>query len=61
MPQATGVVGKQHTPKPSRRWAPVKPKGVGFEIPDTFVIRYGIDWAQRNRNLPYVGSVRFAG
>ena len=32
---------------------------IGFEIPDEFVVGYGIDYAQRNRNLPHVGKVRF--
>jgi hypoxanthine phosphoribosyltransferase len=32
---------------------------IGFEIPDEFVVGYGIDYAQRNRNLPYIGKVRF--
>ncbi len=45
--------------KPSRREVPVKATWVGFEIPDTFVVGYGIDYAQRNRNLPHIGSVRF--
>ena len=45
--------------KPSRREVAVKAKWVGFEIPDTFVVGYGIDYAQRNRNLPHIGSVRF--
>jgi hypoxanthine phosphoribosyltransferase len=45
--------------KPSRREAPVKARWVGFEIPDAFVVGYGIDYAQRNRNLPYIGCVRF--
>ena len=31
----------------------------GFEIPDEFVVGYGIDYAQRKRNLPYIGKVRF--
>ena len=30
-----------------------------FEIPDEFVVGYGIDFAQRNRNLAYIGKVRF--
>ena len=30
-----------------------------FEIPDEFVVGYGIDFAQRNRNLPFIGKVRF--
>ena len=45
--------------KPSRREVDVKAKWIGFEIPDTFVVGYGIDYAQRNRNLPHIGSVRF--
>lgn len=45
--------------KPSRREVEVKAKWVGFEIPDRFVVGYGIDFAQRNRNLPHIGAVRF--
>ncbi len=45
--------------KPSRREVDVKADLVGFEIPDEFVVGYGIDFAQRNRNLPYIGSVSF--
>jgi hypoxanthine phosphoribosyltransferase len=45
--------------KPSRREVDVRAKWIGFEIPDTFVVGYGIDYAQRNRNLPHIGSVRF--
>lgn len=45
--------------KPSRREVEVKAKWVGFEIPDRFVVGYGIDYAQRNRNLPHIGAVRF--
>jgi hypoxanthine phosphoribosyltransferase len=45
--------------KPSRREVGVKAKWTGFEIPDRFVVGYGIDYAQRNRNLPYIGAVRF--
>ena len=45
--------------KPSRRETPVTGRFVGFEIPDAFVVGYGIDYAQRNRNLPYIGAVRF--
>ena len=37
---------------------PVKADWTGFEIPDEFVVGYGIDYAQRNRNLPYIGKVR---
>lgn len=45
--------------KPSRREAEVHADWIGFEIPDEFVVGYGIDFAQRNRNLPYIGKVRF--
>ncbi len=45
--------------KPSRREVTVDVDWVGFEIPDAFVVGYGIDYAQRNRNLPYIGAVRF--
>jgi hypoxanthine phosphoribosyltransferase len=45
--------------KPSRREVEIRATWTGFEIPDRFVVGYGIDFAQRNRNLPYIGSVRF--
>jgi hypoxanthine phosphoribosyltransferase len=45
--------------KPSRREIEVDARWIGFAIPDRFVVGYGIDYAQRNRNLPYIGSVRF--
>ena len=45
--------------KPSRREVEVRAKWLGFEIPDEFVVGYGIDYAQRNRNLPHIGKVRF--
>ncbi len=45
--------------KPSRREVDIKATWTGFEIPDAFVVGYGIDFAQRNRNLPYIGTVRF--
>jgi hypoxanthine phosphoribosyltransferase len=45
--------------KPSRRETDVKARWVGFDIPDRFVVGYGIDYAQRNRNLPHIGAVRF--
>ncbi|WP_245779158.1 hypoxanthine phosphoribosyltransferase [Albimonas pacifica] len=45
--------------KPSRREAEVKARFVGFTIPDEFVVGYGIDYAQRNRNLSFIGKVRF--
>ncbi|MEL7026197.1 MAG: hypoxanthine phosphoribosyltransferase [Pseudomonadota bacterium] len=45
--------------KPSRREVSIKATWTGFEIPDEFVVGYGIDFAQRNRNLPFIGKVRF--
>jgi hypoxanthine phosphoribosyltransferase len=45
--------------KPSRREVDMRATWTGFEIPDEFVVGYGIDFAQRNRNLPYIGKVRF--
>lgn len=47
--------------KPTRREVDVRADWTGFEIPDEFVVGYGIDYAQRNRNLPYIGKVRMAG
>ena len=41
--------------KPDRRVVDVKVDYTGFEIPDEFVVGYGLDYAQRYRNLPYVG------
>jgi hypoxanthine phosphoribosyltransferase len=41
--------------KPERREAEVPVRYVGFEIPNRFVIGYGLDFAERYRNLPYVG------
>jgi len=46
--------------KPSRRETHVAADWIGFSIPDEFVVGYGIDYAQRNRNLPFIGNVRFS-
>lgn len=43
--------------KPERRVKEVKVDYTGFEIPDEFVVGYGLDYAQKYRNLPYVGVV----
>lgn len=45
--------------KPTRREVDIKATWTGFTIPDEFVVGYGIDFAQRNRNLPFIGKVRF--
>ena len=41
--------------KPARRTEEVQPDFVGFNIPDFFVVGYGLDFAERYRNLPFVG------
>jgi hypoxanthine phosphoribosyltransferase len=45
--------------KPSRREVEIAATWTGFVIPDEFVVGYGIDYAQRDRNLPHIGKVRF--
>lgn len=47
--------------KPSRRVVPVNVDYVGFEVPDYFVVGFGLDYAQRYRNLPYIGVVEEIG
>ena len=44
--------------KPSRREVEVKIDYLGFDIPDEFVIGYGLDYAQQYRNLPFIGTIR---
>ena len=41
----------------SRRETNIESKWVGFDIPDEFVVGYGIDYAQDNRHLPFIGKV----
>ena len=43
--------------KPERRVVEVNVDYTGFEIPDKFVVGYGLDYQQRYRNLPYIGVV----
>ena len=43
--------------KPDRRVADVHVDYCGFEIPDEFVVGYGLDYAQKYRNLPFIGAV----
>lgn len=47
--------------KPSRREVEIPIDFCGFDIPDEFVVGYGIDYAQNNRNLPFIGTVHFHG
>ena len=44
--------------KPERRVKPIKADYVGFVIPDAFVVGYGLDYAEKYRNLPYVGVLK---
>ena len=44
--------------KPERREKPIICDYVGFEIPDEFVIGYGLDYAEKYRNLPYIGILK---
>lgn len=45
--------------KPERRVVDVDVDYTGFQIPDKFVVGYGLDYDQRYRNLPYIGVVEF--
>lgn len=44
--------------KPARRKADIKADYVGFEVPDDFVIGYGLDYDEKYRNLPYIGVLK---
>lgn len=44
--------------KPDRRRVDIKPDYVGTAIPDAFVVGYGLDYAEKYRNLPYVGILK---
>lgn len=44
--------------KPSRRKAQIEPDYLGFEVPDEFVVGYGLDYDETYRNLPYVGVLK---
>jgi len=44
--------------KPMRRVADIQPDFVGFEIPDKFVVGYGLDFAERYRNLPCIAVLK---
>lgn len=45
--------------KPDRHEVEVEVEYIGYEIPDEFVVGYGLDYAQKYRNLPYIGVVEF--
>ena len=44
--------------KPSRRKAPVYARYSCFEVPDAFVVGYGLDYNETYRNLPYIGVLK---
>ncbi|WP_139492576.1 hypoxanthine phosphoribosyltransferase [Brevibacillus dissolubilis] len=44
--------------KPERRKVDISPDYSGFTIPDEFVVGYGLDYAERYRNLPYIGILK---
>ena len=44
--------------KPSRRAKAIYPDVAGFTVPDEFVVGYGLDYAQRYRNVPYIGVLK---
>ena len=44
--------------KPSRRKADIEPDYCGFEVPDEFVVGYGLDYDEKYRTLPYVGVLK---
>ena len=44
--------------KPARRVKPITADLAGFEVPDEFVVGYGLDYAQQYRNMPYIGVLK---
>ena len=44
--------------KPARRQADIRPDYTGFIVPDEFIVGYGLDYAEKYRNLPYVAVLR---
>ncbi|NJH82583.1 phosphoribosyltransferase, partial [Staphylococcus agnetis] len=44
--------------KPNRRKADIEAKYVGRQIPDEFVVGYGLDYKEKYRNLPYIGTLK---
>lgn len=44
--------------KPARRKAQIDAKYIGFDVPDFFLVGYGLDYAEKYRNLPYIGILK---
>jgi hypoxanthine phosphoribosyltransferase len=55
--EVCALLMKPDRSKIGRREADLPPRYVGFEIPDRFVIGYGLDYAERHRNLPFVAAL----
>ena len=55
--EALSVRGCFLLDKPSRRAEPLKPDFFCFEVPDVFLVGYGLDLAERHRNLPWIGKL----
>lgn len=55
--EALSVRGCFLLDKPTRRTAPMKPDFFGFEVPDVFVVGFGLDHAEHFRNLPFIGRL----
>ena len=53
------LLSNREEDKPERRVIDVHVDYTGFNIPDEFVVGYGLDYDQRYRNLPYIGVVEF--
>ena len=52
------VYKRQLLDKPSRRIVEINPDYRGFEIPDHFVVGYGLDYADHYRQVPYIGVLK---
>ena len=44
--------------KPARRKIEIPVEYIGFDVPDAFIVGYGIDYAERYRNLPFIGILK---
>ena len=44
--------------KPDRRKVDIRAKYIGYQVPDAFVVGYGLDYADKYRNLPYIGILK---
>jgi hypoxanthine phosphoribosyltransferase len=58
--EVCALLMKPDRSKIGRRQADLPPRYVGFEIPDRFVIGYGLDYAERHRNLPFVAALELS-